>query len=262
MRIATWNIKQIAPRKPLDDRLSWLERNVAPDIAVLTEADLRVPATRPQWSLTGQRTAIGRGQNFSTFNVSSKYTLKPIHSVKTGRKTYELDTWYPGILTAADVEISGRTWGTLIGMYGITRDPDGTKIGAGFNSVEHLLDDIDKIVASGRKNIIAAGDLNLLPTHVAGAFEDVGLVDLLFQTSIERDPLRGCTGCDLGSECGHLWTHKNGNANGNGVPQQLDYIFCSEDLFDSLETVWGGVHEFDDVLDYSDHAPVVADFSL
>jgi exonuclease III len=261
MRIATWNIKQIAPRRSLDERLTWLEQNVEPDIAVLTEADLKVSSVRPTWSITGKPTALAKGQNFSTFNISPRLTLHPFDSVKVKRRTHDLDTWYPGILTAADIEVEGRIWGTIIGMYAVTRDPDGTKVGSGRNSIYPILTDVDAIVASGRHNIIAAGDLNLLPVEVAELFEQIGMVDLLFQTSTHRDPLPGCTGCDLGPDCGHLWTHKNGNAEGNGVPQQLDYIFCSEDLWGSVKSVWGGINAFTDVLQYSDHAPVVADFS-
>ena len=65
---------------------------------------------------------------------------------------------------------------------------------------------------------------------------------------------------DSAADCGHLWTHKNGKADGGGKPRQLDYIFCSEDLSESLKSVWGGIDAFDDVLQYSDHAPVIADF--
>jgi hypothetical protein len=261
MRIATWNIKQIAPRKPLEERMQWLERNVAPDIAVLTEADLKVPQIRPLWSFTGRPTALAKGQNFSTFNISPEFILTPVESAKVRFRTHQLDRWYPGIFTAADISIHGKHWGTLVGMYAVTRDPDGTKIGSGQNSIYPLIDDLEKIVKSGRKNIIAAGDLNLLPADISGLFEEIGLVDLLFETSPQRSPLPGCSGCGLGSECGHLWTHKNGNADRGGKPQQLDYIFCSKDLFDSLKSVWGGVDAFDDVLQYSDHAPVIADFS-
>jgi hypothetical protein len=101
MRIATLNIKQIAPRKPLEERLQWLERNVAPDIAVLTEADLKVPQIRPLWSVTGRPTALAQGQNFSTFNISSEFILTPVESVKVRLRAHQLDRWYPGILTAA-----------------------------------------------------------------------------------------------------------------------------------------------------------------
>lgn len=260
MRIATWNLKQVAPRKPLEERLQWLERNVAPDIAVLTEADLKVPQIRPVWSVTGRPIALAKGQNFSTFNISPEFILTPVESVKVKLRTHPLNRWYPGIFNAADISKEGKHWGTLVGMYAVTRDPDGTKIGSGQNSIYPLIDDLEKIVKSGRHNIIAAGDLNLWPADIRGLFEEIGLVDLLFETSAQRSPLPGCSGCGLGTDCGHLWTHKNGKADGGGKPQQLDYIFCSEDLFESLKSVWGGIDAFVDVLQYSDHAPVIADF--
>ena len=262
MRVATWNIKQIAPRKPLAQRLDWMVNNIGPDIAVLTEADLKVPITLDRWAVAGRAEPLGKGQNFSTFVVSPRYTLSEIRSVKRRMRTYELDLWYPGIFAAADVFDGRDHVATVVGVYAVTRDPDGTKVGAGYNSMPRILDDLELLMSARQERVIVAGDLNLWPRDVAGVFEEVGLIDLLDATSEWRDPLPGCTNCGLGPDCGHLWTHKNGRADGNGRPHQIDYIFCSEDLVDSLEDLWGGVHHFDDVLDYSDHAPVIADFTM
>ena len=57
-----------------------------------------------------------------------------------------------------------------------------------------------------------------------------------------------------------MWTHKNGNAYGNGIAQQLDYIFASKDLLDEVDVVAGGIQDFPDAWSLSDHAPVVVDF--
>jgi exonuclease III len=260
MRIATWNIKQIAPRKPLPERRQWMVDNFAPDVAILTEADLAVGRTWTDWNVVGQTTAIGKGQNFATYVVSPKYKLEEITEVKTKRKNYTLDTWYPGILKVADLFDGSERWGTIIGMYGVTRDLNKKNCGHGYYSTTTLAKDIEAIVASGRDRIVVAGDLNMLPNDFSDIFADLGLIDVIDATSSWREPLPNCTGCDLGDECGHLWTHKNGPIDKNGIPQQLDYIFISDDLADDLADVVGGIQSFPDAWEYSDHAPVIADF--
>jgi hypothetical protein len=56
-----------------------------------------------------------------------------------------------------------------------------------------------------------------------------------------------------------IWTHKNGNSP-NAARQELDFIFVSEELSNEVSTVGGGINEFPDAWDMSDHAPVVVDF--
>lgn len=258
VRIATWNIKQIAPRRPLADRLRWLEENVGADATVLTEADLAVGRDVTDMAVEGRREGLSAKQRFSTFVISPTFDLERITSVGRVRR-HELDAWYPGTLVPVDLMRDGRRWGTMVGVYGVTRDPDGTSHGHGLYSTERLLDDLEAITRH-RDRVIVAGDLNIHPVHIGDAFEEVGLVDLIEATIGERDPLPGCVNCGLGSECGHLWTHKNGRADGNGRPQQIDYVFATEDLFTSLRDVFGGIDHFTDALDYSDHAPIVVDF--
>jgi endonuclease/exonuclease/phosphatase family metal-dependent hydrolase len=146
-------------------------------------------------------------------------------------------------------------------MYGVTRDLSMKNCGHGYFSTGVLIKDIEAIIGSGRDRIVVAGDLNMLPKHVANTFADLELIDVIDATSSWREPLPNCTECGLGDECGHLWTHKNGPIDKNGIPQQLDYIFISEDLADDLTDVAGGIQSFPDAWQYSDHAPVIADFN-
>jgi len=259
MKVATWNIKQIAPRKPLVDRVKWLDNKVDADIAVLTEADLKVATDFADRAVAGRPEGLGNKQKFSTFVVSTRLQLAPIHTVGRMRK-HQLDTWYPGTLVAVDVLERGQRWGTLVGVYGVTRDPDGTSHGHGLYSTEALLDDITRIVKY-RDRVVVAGDLNIHPRDAGPLMAEAGLVDLIEETSATRSPLKGCVNCTKGKACGHLWTHKNGRADGNGRPQQIDYIFSTPDLLGELSSVYGGTGHFRSALTYSDHAPVVAEFS-
>jgi len=56
-----------------------------------------------------------------------------------------------------------------------------------------------------------------------------------------------------------MWTHKN-SGGPNAAVQQIDFMFATAELADRVGKVWGGVADFPDVWDMSDHAPVVAEF--
>jgi exonuclease III len=261
MRIATWNMKAVAPRQKLDIRREWLSQRVQPDITVLTEADLRAAREWNDWTIFGRREGLSDRQKYTTLIASADADLVQLESVKVGRRTYELDKWWPGTLVAADIRRDGNYWATLIGVYGVTQRHDGTRLGGGFESIPSLLDDIERICDSGRDRVILAGDFNLLPFHlpIVELFE-MGLMNVTDGTAEERFPLEGCSGCYDDDICGHFWTHKNGKAEGNGKVQQLDWIYTTEALVDEFIEVRGGLVDFPEAWDYSDHAPIYADF--
>lgn len=62
-----------------------------------------------------------------------------------------------------------------------------------------------------------------------------------------KDPIEGT----------RIWTHKNGAKHTDGARQELDFIFISEDLRRNVIEISGGVHDFPDAWEMSDHAPVV-----
>jgi exonuclease III len=262
IRIATWNVKSIAPRQPLNARREWIEEIINPDIIVLTEAKAQEKASGPWngWSSLYRQGGINSKRPWGTVLASSRYQLKQITTVKKKFSKYELDSHFPGTLVAADVYEGRECWGTVVGMYGLTVDRNGDSNGSGRYSVPRLMNDLDAILKSGRKRVVVAGDLNLHPQNVTHLFAEIGLIDLIHYTSEDRENLKDCMGCGVGRECGHLWTHKNGNADGNGKAQQLDYIFASKDLLDEVDVVAGGIQDFPDAWSLSDHAPVVVDF--
>ena len=97
------------------------------------------------------------------------------------------------------------------------------------------------------------------PADASAAFARTGLIDLIGFTSEARAPLPGCSGCDLGADCGHLWTHRNRGGK-NPRAQQIDFVFASEALARELRALTGGYDDYPDADEASDHAPVVADF--
>jgi len=261
MRIATWNMKQVAPRRPLIDRWTWMEDHVNPDVVVLTEA--KVPETGPPdgWSAIWQPGGVGKKRPWGTVVAGRGVDLVEVTEIRRRLRSVPLEFEWPAVVHAADVFVDHERWGTVVGLYGITLGPDGTSIGSGRYSVEVLMEQLDPLLRSYRRNrIVIAGDFNLAPIAMIGLADDYGLIDLTASTADSRPPLDGCTGCDAGRDCGHFWTHRNSNQPG-AKAQNIDYILATPDLAREVTTVTGGVGDFPDVWDFSDHAPVVADFS-
>jgi len=264
--IATWNLKQaVAPRARLDDLWSWLATEVDPAVAVLTEAKVPKTGIPTGWdSALWRADGIGPRSRWGTVVGARGVELGAVPTVTVDGRAHDLDQSWPGVVTVADVVADGARWATIIGLYAITRtEPGGESCGHGRLSLPRLLDDLEPLFASDRGDrIILAGDLNMLPVHVPTMKLDrFGLTDLIEHTRSDRDPLEGCSGCTDAAECGHLWTHKNGNQPG-ARRQQLDYIFATEALVDDLVGVRGGIQSFPDAWDISDHAPVIAEFRI
>ena len=101
--------------------------------------------------------------------------------------------------------------------------------------------------------MILAGDFNLWPQHIIPIIEDnLGLVDVMGRV----DGLLELEGAVGGSR---IWTHKNGNSP-NAARQELDFIFVSDELYYEISAAGGGIDEFPDAWEMSDHAPVFIEF--
>jgi len=253
MRVATWNMKQaVAPKKPLPELWAWMEREIDPDVVVLTEAKVPKDGLPSEWSAIWEPDGIGPRRRWGTVLAGKGVELELIR----------IDAPWNAVVTAADVSVGRRHWATVIGMYGITVDRNGNSCGHGRYSVPSLIESI-KPLLRGRngKRVIVAGDMNLWPRDVSHLFDRVGLIDLIEWTRNERQPLDRCANCaDIRDpECGHLWTHKNGSSP-NAAVQQIDFIFATEAIAGELDTIFGGIDDFPDSWNVSDHAPVVADF--
>jgi endonuclease/exonuclease/phosphatase family metal-dependent hydrolase len=101
--------------------------------------------------------------------------------------------------------------------------------------------------------VILAGDFNLWPEHIVPVAENnLGLVDIMGLVE-DLPELKDAVG---GSR---IWTHKNGNSP-NAARQELDFIFTTDELADEVVAASGGIDEFPNAWDVSDHAPVIVDF--
>lgn len=261
MRVATWNMKQaVAPRRPLDDLWLWAEREIRAEVVVLTEAKVPKSGLPPGWTALWRAGGIGPRRTWGTVVAARGVELEEVTSVRIGGDTVPLDFSWPGVVVVADVLRQGVRWATIVGLYGLTVDRDNNNCGHGRFSSKRLLRELTPLFNSDRGDrIVVAGDLNLWPVDVPPIVGRLGLVDLIELTAADRDPLPGCSGCGRGAECGHLWTHRNGNSP-NAAVQQIDFIFATRSMCNDLTSVTGGVQHFPDAWAVSDHAPVVAEF--
>jgi len=132
----------------------------------------------------------------------------------------------------------------------------------GYDSTKAIMAHLRPVLDDPARRVIVAGDLNLLPRSIPRrVFKDHGLVELSTYTASQRQPLDGCTHCDAGDACGHLWTHRNGNGL-NARRQQIDFLMASKPHLRRLVSYEGGPDRFPDIWTMSDHAPLVATFRI
>lgn len=261
MRIATWNMKQVAPRRPLADRWTWMEEAIRPSVIVLTEAKVPDEGPPQPWSAVWTPGGVDKKRRWGTVVAGFNVDLLELKDVQRRFRSTSLRFEWPAVVQVADLLVGGERWGTIVGFYGITLGPDGTSIGSGRYSVKILMEQLDPLLRSDRRDrIVVAGDFNLTPKGMGGLADSYGLVDLVTSTANSRSPLDGCNDCDAGADCGHMWTHRNTDQPG-AKAQNIDYILATPELAGEVVSVSGGISDFPDAWEISDHAPVVADFS-
>ena len=254
-------MKQVAPRRPLADRWTWMEEAIRPSVIVLTEAKVPDEGPPQPWSAVWTPGGVDKKRRWGTVVAGFNVDLLELKDVQRRFRSTSLRFEWPAVVQVADLLVGGERWGTIVGFYGITLGPDGTSIGSGRYSVEILMEQLDPLLRSDRRDrIVVAGDFNLTPKGMGGLADSYGLVDLVTSTANSRSPLDGCNDCDAGADCGHMWTHRNTDQPG-AKAQNIDYILATPELAGEVVSVSGGISDFPDAWEISDHAPVVADFS-
>lgn len=264
MRIATWNMKQaIAPKKPLAELWQWMDDTIDPDVVVLTEAKVPADGVPDGWNAVWKEDGIGPYRRWGTVIAArDDVELRDVTYGVPGADGFSVSHVWPGAVSIVDVVVDGDIVLTVVGLYAITVDLDGNSIGNGMVSVPAILTSLEDLFSSPRGNrLVIAGDFNLFPQDMPDFLYD-NFIDVVAGTSDLRGPLDGCTGCDVApDDCGHMWTHKNGNSP-NAAVMNIDYIFASNSFENSVLDVYGGVADFKDAWDVSDHAPVVLELEV
>jgi len=249
VRIATWNTKQgVAPRQKAPVLWEWITRAAEPDVVVLTEARITKEGVPEGWQAIYTPGGLGKRRNYGTIIAARGIELR-----RTDFRRTQPDVNYPHPATTFAVEVvaQGKLQLVVLGAYGMLSDE-----GNGYEELERIIEEYSDLVAEyGRNRIVVAGDFNLWPSDVLPVMLELGLVDVTSQRD-EFPKLRAPRGDS------RIWTHKNGAKDTDGARQELDFIFVSSDLREGLSRIKGGVDDFPDVWDMSDHAPVAVSLSF
>jgi len=247
--VATWNMKQaVAPKKPLPELWNWIETTIEPDVIVLTEARIPKEGLPDGWQAIWTPGGIGPRRSWGTIVAARNFDIRESAFPRNPERDIEYEAPYPGTVHTVDVIVDKEVWATVVGAYGYMPNSKN-----GWDAIPGIANECIDLIDSGKDRVILAGDFNLWVQDVVPIVEDnLGLVDVM--AMVEDLPLlEGAVG---GSR---IWTHKNGNSP-NAARQELDFIFVSEELLTEISAVGGGIDDFPDAWDMSDHAPVVVEF--
>ena len=250
-RIATWNTKQgVAPRQKEPELWKWIQETIDPDLIVLTEAKAPKAGFPKGWSAIWIPGGVGNRRPFGTVIAGKHIELQKTEFRRRRTRSAE-NRPNPATTFCVDVLREGELLLRVLGHYGLML---GDK--SGLDALDVLNREVDDILHEhGDKRFIVAGDFNLWPDYVVGHFKSISMTsvtDLRKSFPTLRDPQYGS----------RVWTHKNGAKATDGMRQELDFIFVSKDLKKKCISTKGGVGDYPDAWEMSDHAPVDVDLSL
>ncbi len=250
-RIATWNTKQgVAPRQKDPELWRWIQETIAPDLIVLTEAKPPKTGFPKDWSGIWVPGGVGNRRPFGTVIAGKNVELKSTEFRRRSTKSLESRP-NPAATFCVDVLRKGELLLRVMGHYGLMLGDKN-----GLDALDCLNKEVDDVLREhSDTRFVVAGDFNLWPNYVVRDFEAIGMIsatDLRKTFPTLRDPQSGT----------RIWTHKNGAKASDGMRQELDFIFISKDLKKKFVSTKGGVGDFPDAWDMSDHAPVAVDLDI
>jgi hypothetical protein len=153
-----------------------------------------------------------------------------------GKKKYELDTKFPGSLTAADVWVDDEYFACVVGIYlPYRKDANKDFIGHPTLDLIEIKKDFKNIFTHCDGQLIVAGDLNDMHSCIPEPLGKLGLVD----------PFEDYEHVTFRQDWDHDGTYR------------MDYIYLSPELADRITAFSGGIDDFPDSLNVSDHAPLL-----
>ena len=251
LRIATWNTKQgVAPRQKELVLWQWIQETIDPDLIVLTEAKAPRAGFPRDWSGVWLPGGVGNRRPFGTVIAGRKIKL---YETEFRRRQTKHKENRPNAATTFCVDVlrDGDLLVRILGHYGLMLgDQDG------FSALDALNREIDDVMDEhGESRFVVAGDFNLWPDDVVDNFKSIGMTSV---TDL-RNSFPTLHNPESGSR---IWTHKNGPKDSDGKRQELDFIFISEDLKKKFVSTSGGVGDFPDAWEMSDHAPITVTLAL
>ena len=251
IRIATWNTKQgVAPRQKEPVLWDWIFKTIKADVIVLTEAKAPKQGFPSGWNAVWVPGGVGNRRPWGTIIAAKNLEIT---NCEFKRRRSKREENQPNPITSFAVEVlrEGKTFVRIYGHYGLMLDDMN-----GQDALHGAQCEIEDLIHEhGSDKLICAGDFNLWPDHVTRSFDEIGMTsvtDLRASFPKLKDPVAGS----------RIWTHKNGAKASDGARQELDFIFLSKDLVKRVDGTKGGVGDFPDAWEMSDHAPVTVDLRL
>lgn len=250
MRIATWNLNTWVNRKNgilNDTHWQWAEKHLNADLVIFTEAATPPPyfVARSGWSIVHRPRGFPGRSNWGTIIGGRNLRVERITHVGKG-KQYELDKFFPGSFTAADVWFGGEHFATVIGLYlPYRKDKNKDFIGHPTEDLDTMAEDFVQLQKDRKSNLIIAGDLNdeyySRPSTIEGlARGKNALVDVF--------------------ESEKIYTfQQEWNKDGQ---YKMDYLYMNKELAQKVTFKKGGIKAFRSSLKISDHAPLLAEITL
>ena len=251
IRVATWNTKQgVAPRQKEPVLWDWIQDSIGADLIVLTEAKAPKAGFPEGWSGVWTLGGVGKKRPWGTVVAGKGLHFQECEFKRRKSKNDE-DRPLPATSFAVDVFREDEFLLRIYGHYGLMLEQMD-----GFDALIGATNELNDIIREhGPERLIFAGDFNDWPNSVRGWFKNLDMLsvtDLRKEFPVLKDPVEGT----------RIWTHKNGAKHTDGARQELDFIFISKDLKRKVVEIKGGVHDFPDAWEMSDHAPVVVTLNL
>ena len=251
IRVATWNTKQgVAPRQKEPVLWDWIQDSISADLIVLTEAKAPKAGFPEGWSGVWTPGGVGKKRPWGTVVAGKGLHFQECEFKRRKSKNDE-DRPHTATSFAVDVFREDEFLLRIYGHYGLMLEQMD-----GFDALIGATNELNDIIREhGPERLIFAGDFNDWPNSVRGWFKNLDMLsvtDLRKEFPVLKDPVEGT----------RIWTHKNGAKHTDGARQELDFIFISKDLKRKVVEIKGGVDDFPDAWEMSDHAPVVVTLNL
>ena len=250
IRVATWNLNTWVNRKNgiLNDTLwKWADKHLNADIVIFTEAATPPPhpVTSNGWSIIHRPGGFPGRSNWGTIIGGRNLRVERITHVGKGKK-YELDKFFPGSFTAADVWIDDEHFATVIGLYlPYRKDKNKDFIGHPVQDLDTMTEDFVQLQRDRKSNLIIAGDLNDEYYSLPSAFEQLGRSKKEIVDLFESEEIRTFE---------QEWDRSG--------KYKMDYLFMNKELARKVTFKKGGIKAFRSSLKISDHAPLLAEITI
>ena len=244
MRIATWNLNTWINRKNGIDNSTlwnWADDNLSADLVIFTEAATPPPpSVRTQgWNVVHRPGGFPNRSNWGTLIAGRNMRVE--HLTHVGKKKYELDTKFPGSLTAADVWVDDEYFACVVGIYlPYRKNANKDFIGHPAADLVDLKKDFKNLLDHCDGQLIVAGDLNYMYSCIPEPLDEFDLVD----------PFEDHEHVTFRQDWDHEGTYL------------MDYIYLAPELADRITAQAGGIDDFPDSLNVSDHAPLLLEMNL